>query len=62
VALKQAPAEISISAVLETLKKMREGQIQQDYGYIRDSASRKLMGLEGSNIAINISSICQTSI
>lgn len=30
VGLKQTPAELSISTVLETLKKMRKGQIQQD--------------------------------
>jgi len=33
------------------MKKMVKGQIQQDYGYSRDSASRKLMDLEGTNNA-----------
>jgi hypothetical protein len=39
------------STVPESLKKTGKGQIQQDYGYSRHSASRKLMDLEGSNIA-----------
>jgi hypothetical protein len=62
-ALKQAPDELSIfNRSRDTEKKMRKEQIQQDYGYIRNSASRKRRDLGGSNIAINISSTCQTNI
>jgi hypothetical protein len=38
------------------------GKNSKNYDYIRDSVSRKLMDIECSNITINISSRCPTSI